>query len=235
MQPRKTLLMISMTVVLIAGCSKPQSETDAAAAPQTPVGSAAAMSADTTAPVDAAHTVPAQAYVAAAAAFDITSIPVSDNPLPEWPYVALPAGYEFESAGSIARSSKDLARVPVWTGGELLWLEGRTFSDGIDNSEDKSFSKFEVRKNIQKAVEALGGVRVSEHSIDKTTYKANEKALDDFRHEFSKIGDAYVYDNDADTYLIRRADKAIWVVAEFSNSDAGLMVAEGPLPQPAKK
>lgn len=235
MQTRTSLLMISMTAVLIAGCSKPQSETDTTAAAQTPVDSPAALPADTTAPVDAAAAEPAPADVAAATAFDISRIPVSDKPLPEWPYVALPAGYEFDSADDVASNSKDLARVAVWTGDQLLWLEGRTFSDGVDNAEGKSFSKFEVRKNIQQAVESLGGVRVSERAFDEPTYKANEKELEDFRQEFSQIRDAYWYGNDADTYLIRRADKAIWVVAEYTNNDAGLMVAEGPLPEPVKK
>ncbi len=232
MQTRKTLLMISMATALIAGCSKP-AETETA--PASPPASDAVATAPVAAPADAVSSQPAQASGAAAAQFDISKIAVSDKPLPEWPYVALPAGYEFEGADHIAKQSKDLARVPVWTGGELLWVEGKTFSDGIDNVEGKSFSKFEVRKNLQQAVEALGGVRLSERSFDEETYKANEKAVDDFRQEFSKVRDAYWYDKDADTYLIRRADKAIWIVAEFSNSDAGLMVSEGPLPELAKK
>ena len=43
---------------------------------------------------------------------------------------------------------------------------------------------------------------------------------------------AYWYDSDADTYVIRRADKAIWVVFQSSNDNGALMVAEGPLPAP---
>ena len=134
----------------------------------------------------------------------------------------------------MAGQSKDLARVPVWTGGQLLWVEGRTFSDAIDSDEGKTFSKFEVRKNLQQAIEALGGVRIAERSYDEASYKANEKALEDFRQEFDNIRDAYWYDSDADTYLIRRADKAIWVVAQARNGDGGILVAEGPLPSPVQ-
>ena len=35
---------------------------------------------------------------------------------------------------------------------------------------------------------------------------------------------------DADTYVIRRADKAVWVVLQTGNGDGGILVAEGPLP-----
>ncbi len=234
MQPRKTLLMISVATVLIVGCSKPQAETETVPA-SPPASDAAATTPVVAAPSDMALGEPAQASDAAAATFDISRIPVSDTPLPEWPYIALPAGYEFDSADDIAKHSKDLARVPVWTGGQLLWVEGRTFSDAIESVEGKSFSKFEVRKNLQRAVEALGGVRLSERSFDQAMYNANEKEIGDFREEFSKVRDAYWYDKDADTYLIRRADKAIWVVAKYSNNDAGLMVADSPLPEPIKK
>src|SRR5690606_13212285 len=188
---------------------------------------------DATAEQPAAPAADAQATPAAptAAAFDISAIPVSDKPLPEWPYVVLPAGYAYDDADDIAGSSKDLARVAVWTGGQLLWVEGRVFDDGIDNIEDKTYSRFELRKNLQQAIEALGGVRVAERSFDEATYKANEKALDDFRQEFDAIRDAYWYDADADTWVIRRADKAIWVVLTSGNERGGLMVAEGPLPE----
>ena len=37
----------------------------------------------------------------------------------------------------------------LWTGGELLWVEGRTFVDEIDNADGKTFSKFELRKGLQ--------------------------------------------------------------------------------------
>ena len=80
----------------------------------------------------------------------------------------------------------------------------------------------------------MGGARIGERSYDEAVYEANEKALDDFRQEFDRIRDAYWYNADADTYVIRRADKAIWVVVHVRNDDGGIMVAEGPLPPPAR-
>lgn len=230
MRKNWTLLALAIAATLLAGCNKP--EDTASAAPEPAVPATAIENGTTAEPV---ATPVVDAASATAADFDITSLPVSSAELPDWPYVALPAGYEFDDADDIGKRSKDLARVPMWTGGQLLWVEGRTFSDSIDNSDGKTYSKFEVRKNIQQAVEALGGVRLGERSFDNAVYKANEKAVDDFRQEFSRIRDAYWYDSDADTYVIRRADKAIWVVFQSSNRQGALLVAEGPLPEaPAK-
>lgn len=233
MQKSKIVLGLGIATALLAGCR--QQEPAVADAPETEAVAAsaelpAAPAEQAPPPVEPAAA-PAGPAAPTAAAFDIAAIPVSDGPLPEWPYVALPAGYELDDADDVAGNTKDLARVPVWTGGGLSWVEGKVFSDGIDNSDDKTFSKFELRKNLQQSIEALGGVRVSERSYDEATYKANEKELEDFRNEFSEVRNAYWYDADADTYVIRRADAAIWIVAQVRNNDASVMVAEGPLPE----
>lgn len=225
----KSLLAVAVAVALLAGCKKQADDVattaDPAVAETTAVETPEPV-ADTAEP--AAESVAAEPAVAA---FDINTIPLSDKELPEWPYVVLPAGYEFRQPEKIAANSKDLARVALWTGGELLWVEGKTFSDRLKTAEGKTFSKFELRKNLQQAIEALGGVRIGERSFERDIYKANEKPLEDFRREFDDIRDAYWYGNDADTYVIRRADKAIWVVSHLSNGSGGVLVAEGPLPE----
>ena len=228
MQVSKTLLALGVAAALLVGCKK-QDEAAAEAAAATT--DASIEQAEAPAPETAAPETPDASAAPAVTAFDINKIPVSDAALPAWPYVALPAGYHYYYSEELGSRSKDLARVPVWTGGQLLWIEGKTFSDAIRSDEGKTYSKFEVRKNLQQAIEALGGVRIGERSYDEATYKANEKALDDFRQEFDRIRDAYWYDADADTYVIRRADKAVWVVLQTGNGDGGILVAEGPLPE----
>ena len=227
MQVSKTLLALGVAAALLVGCKK-QDEAAAEAAAATT--DASIEQAEAPAPETAAPETPDASAAPAVTAFDINKIPVRDAALPAWPYVALPAGYHYYYSEELGSRSKDLARVPVWTGGQLLWIEGKTFSDAIRSDEGKTYSKFEVRKNLQQAIEALGGVRIGERSYDEATYKANEKALDDFRQEFDRIRDAYWYDADADTYVIRRADKAVWVVLQTGNGDGGILVAEGPLP-----
>ena len=232
MQSNKTLIALGVAAVMLAGCGKrDEAGASAAAAEAAPAAAPASDEAQATALEPEAMPADPAAATPAAPRFDITTLPMSQADLPAWPYVALPAGYRFYNAGDLAGQSKDLARIPVWTGGQLLWVEGKTFSDAIRSDDGKTYSKFEVRKNLQQAIEALGGVRIGERSYDEATYKANEKALDDFRQEFDRIRDAYWYDADADTYVIRRADKAVWVVLQTGNGDGGILVAEGPVPE----
>ena len=230
MRMSKTLLALGVASALLVGCKKQ----DDSAAADTATAAAAADANATQTESPAVETSPAATEAPAAkpavVAFDIDKIPVSDKPLPAWPYIALPAGYHYHEADDLAGQSKDLARVPVWTGGQLLWVEGKVFSDGIDNADGKTFSRFELAKGLRQQIEALGGVRVSERSYDRDFYTANEKALDDFRQEFDDLQDAYWYDKDVDTYAIRRADGVVWVVLQTRNDDAAVLVAEGPAP-----
>ena len=232
MQVSKTLLALGVASALLVGCKK-QDEAAAAEA-ATATADAVAEQTEAPAPDAAAPETPDATAAPAVTAFDINKIPVSDAALPAWPYVALPAGYHYYYSEELGSRSKDLARVPVWTGGQLLWIEGKTFSDAIRSDEGKTYSKFEVRKNLQQAIEALGGVRIGERSFPRAVYKANEKAINDFTAEFSDMHNAYWYDNDADTWVIRRPDKAIWLVTDVNNDRGKVMVAEGPLPPPAQ-
>lgn len=233
MRMSKTLLALGVASALLVGCKK--QEDRAAADTATAAAETAATQTEASAVEASPAATEAPAAAPAAVAFDINQIPVSDKPLPAWPYIALPAGYHYYYSENPASRSKDLARVPVWTGGQLLWVEGKTFSDSIRNDDGKTYSKFEVRKNLQQAIEALGGVRLTERSFDQAVWDANKKDLEDFRQEFDRMQNAYWYDSDADTYVIRRSDKAIWVVLQTDNGSGALMVAEGPLPEaPAK-
>ena len=126
----KTVLAMCMATALLAGCKAKDTAAEAA-----PEAATAAAPEATAAPEPAPEATPAApAATAAAVAFDISKIPVSDKPLPAWPYVALAAGYHYDNNENLAEQSKDLARVPAWTGSQLLWVEGKTFSDQIDNS-----------------------------------------------------------------------------------------------------
>ncbi len=224
METSRTLLALGVTIALLGGCKKQEDAAPAAAEP------VAAAPAEPAAPAPATAEPAAPAAAAPGARFDLAAIPVSTAALPAWPYLAPPAGYEFDDADRLERRTKDLARIPVWTGGQLLWVEGKVFSDGIDNADGKTFSRFELAKGLRQQIEALGGVRVSERSYDGDFYRANEKALDQFRQEFDDLQDAYWYDKDVDTYAIRRADGVVWVVLQTRNDDAAVLVAEGPAP-----
>lgn len=231
MSMSKTLLAAAMAIAALSGCKQKEPAADAAA----PAAEAASQAAPTAREAEA-PAAQAPAAEAAPATFDIGKIPVNDKPLPDWPYVATPAGYHFGHDYELPKRTKDLARVPVWTGSQFLWVEGKVFSDEIDNNEDKTYSKLEVRRNVQQSLEALGAVRLTDKALDEATYKAHEAELEDFGNEFSSMRGAYYwYDRTLDVYVIRRADKAIWFVLVNTNNDSNVMVAEGPLPEaPAK-
>lgn len=232
MSLKTTVLMLAMGVAL-AGCNKDKDGEDAATS-GAPAAAPVAEASAAAQPGNDAAAAPAAAPVAAqAAVFDINSVPASDKPLGEWPYLVLPAGYQF--SGNVSEKTKDLARVPFWTGSQLLWVEGKTYEAEMRAGDGKTYSRFEMLKGIDQALTALGAVTLTERSYGETVYEANKPELAPFRSEFDDIDDAYWYDKDARTYLIRRADKAIWVVVYADNYDGAVLVAEGPLPAaPAK-
>lgn len=223
----KTVMTLCVAMAMLAGCK----------AKDTPVAEATPAPAAAPAPVEAPPAATQAPSVTPAppapTAFDINTIAVSDTPLGEWPYLVLPAGYKF--SGNLADQTKDLARVPVWTGGQLLWAEGKTFEAELRAGEGKTYSRFELLKGIDQALTALGAVTLTQRSYDETVFEANKAELGPFRSEFDDIDDAYWYDKDARTYLIRRADKAIWVVVYADNYNGAVLVAEGPLPEAPSK
>jgi len=230
MEMGKAWLALAVALVLVAAC-KPQDELpQAATVPATQAAGAgnAGMGADTAAQG------PAAIAVAPSTVFDFNALPVSTVPLPAWPYIVPPSGYAFFGTDPLGMRTKDLARIPVWTGGQLVWVEGKVFSSRIQNADGKTFSRFELRKGLHQQIEALGGVRLSQRSYDENTYRESEKELSDFRQEFADLSDAYGYDRDMDSYAIRRGEGAIWVVVQARNHDASILVAEGPLPTAAE-
>lgn len=223
MMIKRSMLALSVAAIVLLGCKKKEDTQS------TPAPAAEATAPATTAEAPVAAPV-AASPTAAAAHFDLKAFPISDKPLGEWPYLQMPAGYHLDGNDSIAAGTKDLARVPVWTGQSLLWVEGKTFEADIRTDEGKTFSKFELYKGIENAITALGGQRVVDKPFDEKTAETNEAAMKSFLKEFGKIDDAYRYYNDASTFLIRRADKAIWVVTSVDeNGNAAVMVAEGPI------
>lgn len=218
MQPRKTLLMISVATVLIAGCSKPQPESETVSTSPSSTEVAESLPAVST-PADAAVSQPAQADAAAAVAFDMTKIPVSDKPLDAFPYLAPPAGYVLENT-----ETKDLARVPFWTGRALEFVEGKVHQARIDADGEKSYSRFEVLKRVDEALTALGAVRVTQSEVPEELL---EKELPkDFGVEFNAGAGGYYGGQEVSTYVLRRADKAVWFKVYSDTNSGSLLVAE---------
>ncbi|HRN60929.1 MAG TPA: OmpA family protein [Luteimonas sp.] len=219
MRKRKTLVAGALALVLAACSDTPTSPQEQPATtatataepqpqPQTPPG--IELPADATAAVDAPAGEPA---------FDIGKAPVSDAALGDFPYFSLPAGYHHPNRPLPVR---DFDRVAVWTGDRLEWVEGRVFESLVhaDRKAGKGFSRVEVLRNIDHQVAEAGGVKVAESRVPKETIKA----WDDGQAWSPGRGD--VYNSPAATWLVRRADRNIWVNFVSNNSSGSWMVIE---------
>ncbi|MCW0452302.1 OmpA family protein [Xanthomonas sacchari] len=198
------LLLIAAT----AGCkrSDPQQATDApapAASATTPAASASAAAPAT----ETAHR------------FDAARMPVSDTPLGSFPYLGLPEGYVTKNAPV----RNDFDRVPFWTGDRIEWVEGKVYAATLGTAEGKPFSGVELSRNIQTLVESLGGQRIASGPIPADAAKAigDSKAAVTY---VDGIGD--IYNEPADTFVIHRADRDIWIHVCSGPSSGGLLIAE---------
>lgn len=195
----KHLLIPALAAALLAGCGQNADKAEPADAPAAQAGEAAAPAA------------------AATAAFDITKIPVSDKPLGAFPYITLPAGY-VDGGGQ----TQDLARFPFWTGTAFEPVEGKIYQAGIQPAEGKTFSKLELQRGLEGQILALGGVKVTESQIPTA---ASDTLTDDVKVGMIEgLGD--IYNDPTVTYVIRRADRNIWVHFTPSMYGAAWTIAE---------
>lgn len=213
MSMKPVVLVVAMSVAL-AGC-KQQAASDAEGG----AASAASAPAEPATEAAPAETVEAPAE-AAPAPFDIARIPLTDKPLGDWPYLAVPAGYEWEDEKTL-----DLSRVPFWTGQALAFVEGKVFLGRIDEAGDKQFSRFEVLKRVEDALTALGATKVTTSGIPEAILEKDMPK--DFGSEFYAGAGGYrSAGEELSTYVIRHADRNVWFKVAANTDDASILVAE---------
>lgn len=168
---------------------------------------------------DATSTAPAAASTEAAApvAFDVSAVPVSIAPLGAFPYLGLPQGYEAASPTTL-----DFTVFPVWTGEAFQMVEGKAYMSYIRTVAGKTMSRLELQRNLDQVVTDAGGVRVAQGAIPS---EAMADLPESMREELNMgLGD--VYNEPATTYVIRRADKTIWVHFSGTGSSASWSIIE---------
>lgn len=215
--PRAVFIALLPFALMACGGDTPPStdaDTPAAAVVETsPSGSA-----DAQAPSPAGAT-PGENTQDAVDRFDIESVPVSDASLGDFPYFSLPAGYENPNN---PEPIADMDRVPFWTGDRLEWVEGRAFQSLIYPVKDKAFSPFEVKRNIEQLITSVGGVKVTDSRIPQSVLDTLE---DSYTVRYS-AGHADIYNNPVQTYLVRRADREIWIHLCVDSASGGWIIAE---------
>jgi len=155
--------------------------------------------------------------------FDIDSVPVSAQALGSLPFFSLPSGY----APANRPMQRAYARFPFHLGDGLHWVEGSTWSAriGVDSSgaRDKEYSTLELQRNLEAVLGQAGAKRVYEGPLRRDFYYGELQ---------SEIGggfiDAVNLDDKRPTqvFVIRQADRNVWVQVSYGPYDAGLVVVE---------
>jgi OOP family OmpA-OmpF porin len=151
------------------------------------------------------------------AGFDIAAIPVSTAPLGDFPYFTLPEGYGNPNQPVPVR---DFARVAVWTGDRLEWIEGRVFESFVHARRGKGWSKLEVERNLDHQVAQAGGTRVTASRPPREVVDAWNAGQD------YSPGRGDIHNNETSTWLVRRPDRDIWLHFTANSASGSWMVIE---------
>ncbi len=159
----------------------------------------------------------AAAKAPSAGGFDPATAPLSSAPLGAFPYFSLPDGYV-----RTGEETHDFFAFPFWVEGAFRTVEGRVHMSMIEPEDDKRFSRLELQRNIEAVIDRVGGVKVSQSAVPGDAINA----LGDRMISDTTAGTGDIYNNEVATYVIRRADKTIWVHFDAGSSTGGVTVAE---------
>ena len=214
MELGKTLLTLGVASALLVGCKKQEE------AVVEPVAEATAETAAASAPAEETSLPPPPGVPAEAKPFDIASIPVTDKPLGDWPYLVAPEGYEWRGDKTL-----DLSRVPFWTGQALAFVEGKVFLGELKTIGEKSFSRFEVLKRADQALTALGATKVTTSGIPEAIHEKDMP--ENFGSEFYAGAGGYrSSEQEVSTYVIRHADRTVWFKVFADTNSGSILIAE---------
>lgn len=169
------------------------------------------------APASAATADAAASGAPAPAGFDLASVPVSTAPLGAFPYFTLPTGYV-----RTGEETHDYFAFPFWVDGAFRMIEGKVHMSMIEPEGDKVFSRLELQRNLETVITQVGGVKVYQAPVPIEAING----LGDQLISDTTAGTGDIYNNEAATYVIRRADKTIWIHFDAGSSTGGLTVAE---------
>ena len=209
--PRYLFIACTLDSGLSACGSKDQGQT----AGQTAETASAVAEAPAAAP--AAARPAAGADTATAAAFDISTIPITSAELGRFPYLSPLKDYSVNTTNS---EEFDFERSYVYDGRNLMPVEGKVSQRLFDvNSGEKKASELMIQRNYEDLLKGLGAVKVHSGEVAQT-------AID-------KVGSDEVYkrgkwvlstDHVTDTYVIRQKNKEIWTQVTPLGSDGNYAI-----------
>ncbi|MDO5505038.1 MAG: OmpA family protein [Pseudoxanthomonas suwonensis] len=156
-------------------------------------------------------------------AFDIDAAPVSTAPLGDFPFVTLAEGCRFD--GTAPRH----ARAPYWTGDRIEWVEGPTVASYItaEGAADCGFAN--VVANMDAVIGRLQGVKVNASRLPAAAF---QQISEDGALARLESGLQGVASNPLSTWLVRQADRQIWVqvVSDHTERAYNILVTERAAP-----
>ena len=152
-------------------------------------------------------------------AFDSKKIPLSHADLGDFPFFALPVGYETRQAITLP-----LNRTPYWNGTKVEWVEGALFSAGIQPQKDNSQASFiEIERAITQQIQKWGGHEVTFLTIPKEQIQSYPK---EFLSKFY-YGLGNIYQYPVHVFMIRQPKQTIWIqLTQNNDQSAGLLISK---------
>ena len=149
--------------------------------------------------------------------FDPADVAASQVRLPPFPYLEWPRELPLSQR---KKEVVDFDAAWVLAGAHLRTVEGRVEKRQFYN-EDAKLSALAVRRNYWAAIKALGGVKINTiKPDDPALVKENEENFADIK--LGMRGPQFSYE----AYLIRSADKNIWITFMVDDSRTFLRIIE---------
>lgn len=163
--------------------------------------------------------VAARAAAAQASGFDGHAVPVSTAALRPFPYLDMPEHY--------VDRAKDfgLVRFPMWDGQTLRMIEGPAHMGRLSARKGYNWSRAEVQRHLEDAIRQAGGVLVASGKIPQRTIDRDlprQVRLDNNEG----LGD--ISNGQTLVWLIRRADRSIWIHFAGNTSSGSWAIVDGP-------
>jgi OOP family OmpA-OmpF porin len=216
---RWSLLAIALG---LSACKARLPETTAdSAAPARFAGSAAPAQAQS--PPPPARTAPAAATIpvtvqSASSNFDISAIPITQQPMPPFPYLDWPSELPVN-----ARSSKveEFDRRYVVAGQKALPVEGHIEWRDFSNADAK-LSMLGSQRNYENALRAIGAVKIDAvYPFDDKTTEPNGGPTMGIHEKFHLTSSGSY-----SAWLIRAPDKNVWIALSVNDGHTKIMTIE---------
>ena len=146
------------------------------------------------------------------AAFDINTIPVTQKEIGKFPYLNAPEGYYYND---IIKS--DFENLHFSIKGKLTGIEGKSYKTNIYKKKESEtpFNVELVDRAYEKAITALGGVKVADKILPGEIERVGKTVLERGNHAYSIIGgDDYTLSH-VRTYVIRTNTAEVWIETSF--------------------